>query len=428
MKMKSVLSLLALMTLSVARGQNPPSQTPAERKVAWAEQQVHAKVHANPSRYQAYNDLAKAMVARAMETLDPELYDRAQQAVDKSLSLAPGNFEAEKLEVAVHLGRHEYPAALEKARLLNRRMPDDVMTYAYVADAGMALGNYDEAEHEIQWMLDIRPGNVPAYIRGARLRALWGDPDGAIEFLNQAALQVPPEETADQADLFTESAGLQLMQGRVEAASKAAVQALAIFPGYPVALEALARARTVQGRYADAVKALKQRNEKSPSLSSRYQLAEALKRAGMNEEAQSVFADFEHAARVVLDRAGEDNFDLIFFYADHAGKPVEALKLAEQEITRRHDVYAQDALAWALYVNSDYQKARDELDGALKTGIRDSRMLYHAGAIAAALKDRRAATRAFQQSLDSGPVPEIAAADREGLQKLSASASLHVSE
>jgi hypothetical protein len=56
------------------------------------------------------------------------------------------------------------------------------MTYGYIAEADIALGNYPEAETNAQWMMNMRPNNTPALLVGARLRMLYGDAHGAIDF------------------------------------------------------------------------------------------------------------------------------------------------------------------------------------------------------------------------------------------------------
>ena len=59
---------------------------------------------------------------------------------------------------------------------LNKRMPDDVLVYGFLTDANVELGNYEEAEKACNWMLKLRPGNIPALTRAAFLRdfsAMW---------------------------------------------------------------------------------------------------------------------------------------------------------------------------------------------------------------------------------------------------------------
>ncbi len=56
--------------------------------------------------------------------------------------LAPDNFDALKVQAWLLLGRHEFGKALELATTLNKRTPDDITVYGYLADANAELGNY----------------------------------------------------------------------------------------------------------------------------------------------------------------------------------------------------------------------------------------------------------------------------------------------
>ena len=60
------------------------------------------------------------------------------------------------------------------------------MVYGMLTDANIELGKYAEAEKSAQWMLDLRPGNIPALTRAAYLRELFGDIEGALELMQQA--------------------------------------------------------------------------------------------------------------------------------------------------------------------------------------------------------------------------------------------------
>ena len=97
-------------------------------------------------------------------------------------------------------------------------------------------------------------------------------------------------------------------------------------------------------------------------------------------------------------REDNSNRELIFYYADHAHQPAKALDIARQEFARRHDVYTLDAYAWALHVNGRNGEARKQIEAALSVGIRDAKMLRHAGEIALQLGDRGAAHRYLQES------------------------------
>ena len=205
---------------------------------------------------QAYNELALAFLRRARETADPKYLNDADAALAQGLKLDPADFQLQKTQVALMLSRHEFAQAKERATVLNRRTPDDVMTYGYLAEADIALGNYPEAETNAQWMMNLRPNNTPALLVGAKLRTLYGDPHGAIEFLNLAYSQTSPAEVEDLAWIANQIASIQIDSGQNDAAARHWSRPSRLFPHYPYTMENLARVRMAQNRASDAVQLL----------------------------------------------------------------------------------------------------------------------------------------------------------------------------
>jgi tetratricopeptide (TPR) repeat protein len=398
--------------------------TPAEQKITWAA----AAIKAHPDRSQPYNDLAVGYVCRVRETGNNSYYDQAETAVQKSLELTPDNLEGQKARVMILLGRGDFARALDLAKGLNKKIPDDVLLYGLVADAAIELGEYADAEQAVQWMLDIRPGNVPALLRGASLRRLYGDTEGAMLFYSQAYQQIPPTQAEDLAWTLTQMADLQLSIGHMDSSEVLLRSALQKFPGYYQAQESLARVQTARQRYPEAVELLRQRNQNFPSAASRYALAQTLERAGRVAEAISAYQDFETIARRTIDSADNENEELVFYYLGHGHNPAEALRIARIEIAKRHDVNTLDAYAWALYSNAHYEEAQTQIAKALAVGVRDAAILYHAGAIAERLKDNSAAMRFLEGSLELNSSSETAGAAREALEKLTPSAEARSSK
>lgn len=409
------LAVLSLFVIPMARAQVlPNTATPAQQKIAWAE----AAIKTHPDRSQPYNDLAVAYVQRVRETADPSYYVQAETPLRKSLEITPDNLEGQKARLMILLGRGEFGQALGLAKALNERTPDDLLLYGFIADAAIGLGDYAEAEQATQWMLDLRPGNVPGLLRGAALRRLYGDARGAVDFFSQAYQQMVPTQTEELAWTLTEMADLRLSSGDLDAAENLLHSALERFPGYYAALEDLARVRTAQQRYSEAVDLLCQRNQKLATAASRYALAQALERAGRTTEASLAYADFATTARPLVTASENANQDLISYDLDHEHRPAEALRIAQLEITKRHDVDTLDAYGWALCANGRYKEAQEQIAAALAVGIREPRILYHAGVIAAKLHDDASAARYLNQSVELNPSSESAAAAREALQKL----------
>ena len=418
MKKLAVL-LLMLMAALAAVAQTttlsaPATPSPAERSMA----QANRLIEKDPKNFEAYNALALALSRRARETSDVIFYARAEETLKKSFEVSPGNFDGERIHVWLLLGKHEFAAAREEARKLNQKMPDDVMVYGFLTDANMELGNYKEAEDSAQLMLDLRPGNLPGLTRAAYLRELLGDLDGSVELMTMAYQSTPPSEAEDRAWILSQIGHLQLMSGKITEAGDTLQQALALFPGYHYALGNLAKVRIEQKRYEDAVNVLEQRYHAAQHAENLYDLAEALELAGHRDQAQKAFAEFETKSQLESIRPDNSNRELIFYYADHAHLPVKALEVAQAEYARRHDVFTLDAYAWALHVSGRDTEARTQIAAALAVGVRDAKMLRHAGEIALSCGDRAAGERLLLDATNmNAPGSSLA---RELLASLSA--------
>lgn len=367
----SAVVLVCLAGTSV-RAQAP---SPAEAQIAAAGKMVAA----DPAKPDAHNLLALAYARRARETADTSFYGLAEEAIARSLQLAPDNFEALKMRAWVLLGRHEFAQALELAKLLNKRAPDDLMVYGFLTDAHVELGNYQEAEAACQWMLDLRPGNIPAFTRAAFLRELFGDIEGAIELMTAAYQRTSPLEVEDRAWILTQLAHLELLASRAPNAERIATEALSLFPGYHYALAMLAKVRSAQGKHAEAADLMKRRYEAAPHPENLYALAEAFEKAGRRDEAAKAFATFELQALKESGTWDNANRELIFYFATR--RPAEALRIAQLEFSRRQDVHTLDAYAWALHKNNRTAEARTQMARALAVGVKDPELLARAAAI-----------------------------------------------
>jgi len=403
--MKRLVALL-LTTLAAlaafAETPNPtPNLSPAERSMA----QANRLIEKNPKDFEAYNALALALSRRARETSDVKYYTEAEEALQKSFAISPENFDGARTQVWLLLGKHEFAAALEEAKKLNKRMPDDVMTYGFLTDANVELGNYKDAETAAQMMLDLRPGNLPGTTRAAYLRELFGDVDGSLELMNMALQSTAPSEVEDAAWILSQIGHLNLSIGRIAEAEKSLQQALTMFPGYHYALGNLAKVRIQQKRYDEAVQLLEQRYQAAPHAENLFDLAEALQFAGRSEDAKKAFAEFEQKSLLESARGDNSNRELIFYYADYAHEPLKALEVARKEFARRHDVFTLDAYAWALHRNGKDkdQEARKQIEQALTVGIRDAKLFRHAAEIALATGDRATAENYLRQSAELNP-------------------------
>jgi tetratricopeptide (TPR) repeat protein len=392
----------------------PAPTTPAARRIAAAE----IAAARDPRGVAPRVDLAMALAARARETSDPEFYGRALETLEQAERTTPGDYQVGRARVWVLLGQHRFEEARDGARALNRRAPDDLLVYGLLGDALLELGEYQEAEEALQWMMNLRPGNVPALTRAAYLRELIGDVTGALEFMGDAFERASPEEVEDRAWIATQIAHLYLSSGRVAEAETAAQTALSLFPEYHYALAQLAGVRVAQGRHDEAVTLLRQRYAQAPHPENLYDVGRALARGGRAAEARRAFAEFEAAARAEMTGADNCNRELSAYYVNEARRPAEGLRVAELELARRRDVFTLGAHAWALHAVGRTAEARKQMEAALSVGIKDARLLYQAGVIAARAGDRTAAERYLDESLSANPKSEVAAAARRERKRL----------
>jgi tetratricopeptide (TPR) repeat protein len=372
------LSVLASVAVCAQTAQTAATKSPAEISIQKAQEQIAKQ----PDHVPYYASLAMAYARRARETSDVAYYAKAEEILQRSFKVAPDNFEALKVQAWLLLGRHEFAKALEAATALNKRVPDDVIVYGYLADANAELGNYDAAVKAAQWMLNIRPGNVAGLTRAAYLRELHGDLAGAMELMHMAYDSTPFQEAEDRAWLLTQIAHLQLLSGNLTEAETYATGALGLFPNYHYALGTLAQIRTAQNRYDDAVALLEKRYAGAPHAENLFALAEALDRAGRKDDAAKAFAEFEQKSLKESGITDNSNHELIAYYVDYAHLPAKALEIAKLELTRRHDAFTLDAYAWSLAASGDYAQANAEMQKALAFGVKDPKVLHHASEIA----------------------------------------------
>jgi len=387
-------------------------QTPAQQRIAVARRQIQS----DSKKPQAYNDLAIALLGRARETANSSYLQQAQEAANAGLGLAPNDFQLQKTQVAILLGKHEFASAHAKAARLNRQMPDDVTIYGYLAEADIALGNYEAAEKSAQWMLNLLPNNVPGLLIGAKLRDVYGDSDGALEMLDRAYTETSPSETEELAWIANQIASVEIDRGGFAAADQVLQRAEKLFPLYPYTLQNLSRVRLGEGKLPEAIALLVQEEEIAPSAHVNYQLARAQELAGERNEAAATYASFERTAKARTNEPDNANLELIRYYsAQPAEHAPQALALAEREVRLGHNVWTLDAYAKALYANGKYEEADIQLQKALGTGVRRAEFFDLAGQIALKLGKQREAEKYFHLSLQIDGSSKYASGAREHL-------------
>ncbi|MCP5109274.1 MAG: hypothetical protein GY953_00405, partial [bacterium] len=173
-----------------------------------------------------------------------------------------------------------------------------------------------------------------------------------------------------------------------------AAAALALELEYAPALLAKGRALFAAGRLNDALRAVSEAARRSPLPEYGWWLAEILRSAGRNEEAEAIEDKMERTAAI------EDPRTYALYLATRGSQPEKAVQLAKADLKARSDVFTMDAVAWALHVSGDQQGARNAIGKAIEEGTQDARLFLHAGLIVAAGGEDSAAARWLSQAAD----------------------------
>ncbi len=358
----------------------------------------------NPVNSRAYYGLGDALIRKARETGDPSYFNRAEEALKKSLEINPNNAGAMRHLAYVFYSRHEFePAAVHAGKAIEMDSRDGD-SYGILGDALMETGEYEKAENAYRKMMQLEE-SLYSYSRQAGLKTLRGDSGGAMADLERA---VAAGKTARQPAESIAWAEWQLGNdhftlGKLEKAEAFHRQSLASYPNYYRALAGMAQVRAAQKRYDEAIDLYRKAIAILPMPEYIAALGDVYSKVGKSDEARKQYELVEYIGKLNAVNQALYNRELAYFYADHDIKPKEGLELAQRELDYRRDIYAYDVLAWNLYKNGKPEEAREAINKALSLGTKDAKLFYHAGLIYHRLGDKPKAQKYLRRALDTNP-------------------------
>jgi len=401
--LSSAASQIALTSLPPTRPPSPQvtSTRPAATSPTVAEvARLQALVTANPTDADAQRDLGFALFQRVRETADPSLYAPAATAFETARTLAPDDSLVLAGIGGLQLGKHQFAEALQTGREAVTLSPNLAAARAVVVDALVELGRYDEADAAAGEMLAIR-ADLSTLARVSYVAELHGRLDVALTAMRAAAATpgLAPENVAFVDALL---GNLLVYTGDPRAAADAYAKALTLVPAHAPSLAGEGRLAVGAGDLDGAIALFQRAADILPLPEYVVALADAQSSAGRADEAarniKLARAEIQlfQASGVVVD------VELALFEADH-GDPASALELAKAGYAATPTVRAADAIAWALHRVGRDEEAKARSAEALHLGSRDPLLRYHAGAIAAALGDVKAARRDLGMALQTDP-------------------------
>jgi len=357
---------------------------------------MEQRLAANPDDGDAVVRLAQALIRVQRVESDAQAVVKAEQRLRAFLSRSPDRYEAQQVLGVVLLSQHRFRDAIREAERARELDPRDTFNDGVIGDASLELGDYDRAFEAFDRMGQRRPG-PPAYARVAYALEMRGELDAALENMRMASEGTSANDAEAQAWHFAQLGHLFLLNGRLGDAKREFERAAFTFENHPYALAGLARVRIAENDLNGALRLYERLHAHAQTPETAAMLGDLHARLGHADRAEQFYVESER-----LERAGWASEEpqpqaLARFLAERGRNIPEAVRLAEEASGRRHDVFTMDALAWSYYNAGRMHEASIAADGAVRTGTRDPRILYHAAAIKKAVGDRSAAARLLER-------------------------------
>jgi len=361
---------------------------------------LQRRLRVNPGDAQGFALLGLAYQQRARETGDPSWYPRSERALRRALRLEPENAVAVGGLGSLALSRHRFREALALGRQALRLAPS-ARTYGVVGDALLELGRYNAAFRAFNAMAELKP-SVGSYARVSYARELLGRPADAM-----AAMRVALEAAADQPEAtawtHVQLGKLYWSIGRIGLAAREYNAALAAFPGYPYAFDALAQVQGARGRLGAAIALEARAVDAIPLPQFVSQLGDLYRARGELREARRQYALIGVIQRLLVANGVKTDLETALFDVDHGIRLRHALVLARSARAQRPSIDGDDVLAWALARTGHCGEALTYSRRALRLGTLDALKLFHRGMIERCLGNRAAGDAFLRKALALNP-------------------------
>jgi tetratricopeptide (TPR) repeat protein len=362
--------------------------------------ELEAAVRQSPADAESLALLGLAFQQRARETADPSYYPRAEAALRRALAIAPRSALATSGLASLALSRHRFRDAVVLARRA-LALDASARNYGLLGDALVELGRYDQAFSAFDTMARLEPA-LPSYARVSYARELQGGPRAAIAPM-RAAIAASGGEPEALAWSRVQLGKLFFSIGRLDAAERSYREALAAFPGYVFALEALAQTEAARGRFAKAIRLVRRAVERVPLPQFVATLADLYRASGRDRLARRQVRLMGAIQRLLAANGVNTDLELAQFNVDYGVRLPQSLALARTAWRARPSIYADDTVAWALVRTGRCGEALRYSRRALRLRTRDALKFFHRGMAERCLGHGAAARSWFRRALALNP-------------------------
>jgi tetratricopeptide (TPR) repeat protein len=350
-----------------------------DRKIAFWQ----ARISANARDDISWTYLGDLFEIKGRQTGDIANYISARDAYDTALDIAPASASAAIGAARIAATLHDFLGAQGLATQILESDPTATGALAILFDSSLELGQLDVAQHALD-LLTARTQSPAVLGREARLAFARGDTATALDLSEQAAIDSRNAADPASALAFYEfvHAEYELFAGDLDGAQASYEAALAVMPGYPLAIYGEGRVAYARGDIAHAIALVETATAALPRPDMVAFLGDLYALAGRPADAAAQYdtVEFIHGL-AAQDGATVYDREYVGFLADHDRESATAVDLATAELVTRKDAYGYDALAWAQHAAGDHAEALANARLALAGGTQDARLLIHAGLI-----------------------------------------------
>ena len=357
-----------------------------------------------PGDHRGWATLALGYVEQARVTADPTFYAKADGALGRAARLAPQDSVVLTADATLAAARHQFHRALSTADRAIEANPYSAQAWAVRSDALTELGRYRAARAAAVRADDLEPG-PPTFARLSYQAELRGDLAEATRLMRLSRDAATADAPAYAFASF-HLGELARASGDLPAAGRHYAAALAADPAYAPALAGRARLAAARGDHATAVRSYRSVVARLPLPEYVAELADLYLATGRPDEAEQQLAVAAASARLATANGVRTDLETAVLEADH-GSPADALRAARAEWSVRRTIHTADAMAWALHAAGRDRAALAYARRATALGTQDARLLFHRGAVEAALGLRVPAREHLRAALrlDAGVAP-----------------------
>jgi tetratricopeptide (TPR) repeat protein len=362
---------------------------------------LERSVGADPTDARSLALLGLAYQQRSRETGDPSYYALSERALRRALAEKPDDLVATGGLASLALARHRFGSALAIAQRARRLSPTTARTYGAIGDALIELGRYDEAFDAFDTMARLKPG-LASYSRVSYAQELLGRHEDAVATM-ELALDAAGGRGEPAAWTLVQLGKLHWSVGNLGAAARHYRAALAAFPGYVYAFDALAQVEAARGSFTRAIELERRAVDRIPLPQFVAALGDIYRASGRQRLAREQYATIGAIERLLAANGVRTDLETALFNVEHGIELRRTLEVARIAQRARPSIEGDDVLAWALARNGRCVEALGYSKRALRLGTVDAAKFFHRGMIERCLGHRGESRKWFRRALETNP-------------------------